>query len=114
MSRVHTQDKYMNTNKYSSDVTNPTKVIRSKAEEVHPEKAKSLTSWLFLKYNMSYKAYRKKSKERRDALRDEYMQETGNTFKSRCSSEENYDPWDMCIEPSAIPMDADGEILGWD
>lgn len=53
------------------------KVIRSKLGKIDCTKAGSLTDWLFLKYDMSYNQYRNKSKSRRDALREEFMNDTG-------------------------------------
>lgn len=45
------------------------------------EKATTLSSWLFLKYDMSYKTFARKSKAKKDELRQEYVNETGNTIK---------------------------------
>ena len=81
MSRVSKPDKFMNTNKYPASVTNTGKLERSKAEYTDYTKANTLTSWLFLKYDMSYKTYRNKSKVRRDGLRQEYIEDTGNMLK---------------------------------
>ena len=78
MSRVNVGQKYMNEPRHSVDITGPFKVVRSKAESVDFTKASSLTSWLFLKYDMTYHTYRNKSKARREALRVEYMADTGN------------------------------------
>lgn len=78
MSRVQKpKHKYMNTNSYPPSVTNPSKMIRIKGENADYTKACSLTDWLFLKYDMTYKTYRNKSKNSRDKLRLEYMQDTG-------------------------------------
>ena len=77
MSRVRSDEKYMNTIKWPNEIKGPSKVVRSLAS-VTPDytKARTLSSWLFLKYKMSYKAFRGKSKPRKDALRAEYLQDT--------------------------------------
>lgn len=75
-------EKYVNTVKFDSKTTAPTKVRRSKAEYSDYTKAKTLTSWLYLKYNMSYKTFRRKKPERRSALRDEFLLDTGTEDKS--------------------------------
>lgn len=55
MSRVRKPgNKYMNTNKYPSSVTGPSKMVRIKGPNADYTKASSLTDWLFLKYDMSY------------------------------------------------------------
>ena len=64
MSRVRKPgNKYMNTSKYPPDVINSSKMVRIKGENPDTTKAKTLTDWLFLKYDMSYKTYRNKSKK---------------------------------------------------
>ena len=77
MSRVHGHNKFMNTTRYDSSVTGPSKMvwIHSPNEDYH--KASSLSSWLFMKYDMSYKTYRNKAKARRDEFRAEYNADTG-------------------------------------
>lgn len=78
MSRVRKPgSKYMNTNKYDSSVTGPSKMVRVHADGEDYHKASSFSSWLFMKYDMSYKTYRGKSKARRDELREEYAEDTG-------------------------------------
>jgi hypothetical protein len=84
-------NKFMNTTKYPPRVTNPSKVKRIKGENPNPSKAKSLTDWLFLKYDMSYNTYRNKSKKRRDELRQEYESETGNKITLRNNKDDDYD-----------------------
>ena len=70
MSRVRKpNNKYMNDTKYPASVTNPSKMVRIKGENSDYTKASTLNDWLFLKYDMSYKTYRSKSKARRDELR---------------------------------------------
>ncbi|MBE5917127.1 MAG: hypothetical protein E7273_09850 [Pseudobutyrivibrio ruminis] len=81
MSRVIKPNKYVNSCKYSSEVTNISKMTRLKTEYVNPAKATTLSSWLFLKYDMSYKTFARKSKAKKDELRQEYVNETGNTIK---------------------------------
>lgn len=88
MSRVRKPDnKWCNMPKHSSEFYNALPMIRSKGPDVHPEKAATLSSWLFLKYDMSYKSFSRKSKSRKDALRKEYESETGNTINNKRSEE---------------------------
>ena len=93
MSRVRKPgNKWMNTNKYSPSVTNPTPLKRSKGDHVDYTKAKTLTSWLFLKYDMSYKTYSHKSQSRREELRQEFMRDTGSDrFLSKEHDDESFE-----------------------
>lgn len=77
MSRVHGHNKFMNTTRYDSSVTGPSKMTRIHSPNEDYHKASSLSSWLFMKYDMSYKTYRNKTKARRDELRAEYNADTG-------------------------------------
>ena len=52
-------------------------MVRMKGEHPNFTKAETLSSWLFLKYDMTYKTFQGKSKKRRDALRAEYEEDTG-------------------------------------
>ena len=78
MSRVKAGNKYMNVPKHSPGVAGPSKVVRihSPSEDYH--KAPTLVSWLFMKYDMSYKTFRAKSARRKDVLRQEYAEDTGS------------------------------------
>lgn len=78
MSRVIKPNKFMNTVKYESSVTGPSKMTRIHLENEDYHKAGTLSSWLFMKYDMSYKTYSNKSKKRKDELRAEYVADTGN------------------------------------
>lgn len=77
MSRVHGHNKFMNTTHYDSSVTGPSKMTRIHSPNEDYHKASTLSSWLFMKYNMSYKTYRNKAKARRDESRAEYNADTG-------------------------------------
>ena len=78
MSRVKKPaNKFVNTNNYDSSVTGPSKMVRTHYEGEDYHKAGTLASWLFIKYNISYKTFRNKSKNRRDELRLEYEADTG-------------------------------------
>lgn len=76
MSRVHGHNKFMNTTHYDSSVTGPSKMTRIHSPNEDYHKASRLSSWLFMKYDMSYKTYRNKAKARRDELRAEYNADT--------------------------------------
>lgn len=77
-------NKYMNTNEYSSSVTAPSKMTRIKGPDADYTKASSLTDWLFLKYDMSYKTYRNKSRNRRLELKEEFLLDTTWSFQKYC------------------------------
>lgn len=84
MSRViKPGNKYMNTTKYDSSVTGPSKMVRIHFEGEDYHKAKTIAQWLFLKYDMSYKTYRNKTKHRRNELRLEFESDTGVILKER-------------------------------
>lgn len=70
MSRVKKPgNKYMNTTKYDSSVTGTSKMVRIHCDGEDYHKAQTLSHWLFTKYDMSYKTYRKKTKKRRTLKR---------------------------------------------
>lgn len=77
MSRVKADNKHMNVPKHTSKVAGPSKVVRvhSPAEDYH--EAPTLVSWLFMKYDMSYRTFRSKPVRRKDTLRQEYIEDTG-------------------------------------
>ena len=78
MSRVRKPGcKYMNTAKYDSSVTGPSKMVRIHCEGEDYHKAKTMAHWLFVKYDMTYKTYRNKTKNRRDEMRKEFETDTG-------------------------------------
>lgn len=77
MSRVKKTNKFVNTSKYDQSITNPSKKIRIHSETENYHKARTLSHWLFVKYDMTYKTYRNKSKKRRNELREEFKNDTG-------------------------------------
>ena len=84
MSRViKPGNKYMNTTKYDSSVIGPSKMVRIHCDGEDYHKAKTIAQWLFVKYDMSYKTYRNKSKNRRDEMRAEFEADTGVSLKER-------------------------------
>ena len=115
MSRVRKPGgKFMNTNKYDSPVTGPSKVVRIHHDGEDYHKATTLSSWLFTKYDMSYKTYRNKSKNRRDELRREYAEDTGADIRTQ--AERDYDDAMMQLAECGVPFAPDGTPLGigWD
>lgn len=76
MSRVHADQKFMNTSKYDQSVTGPSKMTRIHSENEDYHKASTLSAWLFMKYDKSYKWFRNKSSNRREELRAEYDKDT--------------------------------------
>ena len=87
---------------------------RYKGENADYTKASTLSSWLFLKYDMSYKTYRNKSKNRRDELRKEYMYDTGRQYFTKREQEEA-EAYALLAE-IGVPFDLMREPLGigWD
>lgn len=78
MSRViKPGNKFMNENRYDASITGISKMVRLHREGEDYHKAVTLSQWLFVKYDMSYKTFRNKSKKRRDELRLEYGMDTG-------------------------------------
>ena len=83
MSSVKKPNRYMNTARYDSSITGPSKMIRihNAGEDYH--KAVSLSQWLFVKYDIGYKTYRNKSKSQRDKLRREFELDTGINLRGK-------------------------------
>ena len=91
MSRVKKPgNKYMNTTHYDDSVYGPSKMKRIHCEGEDFHKAKTLSHWLFVKYDMSYKTYRNKSKKRRDELRIEFESDTGVNLADKANKQINY------------------------
>lgn len=76
MSRVHKPGTFVNTVKYPPHVLNPSKMIRIHQDGEDYHKARTLSAWLFMKYDMKYSTFKNKSKSRRGALREEYTEDT--------------------------------------
>ena len=88
MSRVKKPgNKFMNTSKYPSSVTDISKMTRIHHEGEDYHNAKTLSAWLFMKYDMSYKTYRNKPKTRRDNLKDEFFVDTGRSYERYCQTQ---------------------------
>lgn len=120
MSRVHSDQKFMNTAKHKSDVTGPSKVVRIHQEGEDYHNASSLTSWLFMKHDISYKSYRNKPWMRRQELREEYEADTGNAAPGNSQNALGYDhtedpDWIEMYEilsDCGVPFAPDGTPLG--
>lgn len=110
MSRVKPGQKYLNLSKYNQGLTCATKIQRTVGEKADYTKAKTLSSWLFLKYGISYKQYRNKSATRRSALREEYAADTEADTECPASFATMY------LADIGVPLSEFGEILGvgWD
>ncbi len=77
MSRVKKPgNKYMNSTHYDQSVYNTSKMVRIHAEGEDYHKATTLSHWLFVKYDMSYKSFKRKSKAKKDELREEFEKDT--------------------------------------
>lgn len=74
--------------------------------------ASSLTEWLSMKYGMTYKQYRNKSKNRRWQLRDECTHDTGiehfSEHERRRAREDTYG----LLADIGVPFGPMGEPLG--
>lgn len=77
MSRVSKPNKFLNTVSYDSSITSPSKMVRIHCETEDYHKTRKLSHWLFVKYDMSYKTYRNKSRKRRE----EFETDTGDKVK---------------------------------
>ena len=76
------------------------------------KKASSLREWLFLKYGITYKQYRNKSKSRREDLREECMRDTGILyFTDQERKQEEADMYELLSE-IGVPFDPIGFPLG--
>lgn len=92
MSRVRKPgNKYMNTAHHDSSITGPSKMVRVHSDREDYHKSKTLSTWLFIKYDMSYKTYRNKSKNRRDELRAEFEADTGIVLGEKRMTEADYE-----------------------
>lgn len=61
MSRIRKQDnRFMSTNKYPLTVTGISKMVRIHHDSKDYHNASTLSQWLSIKYDMSYKTYRNK------------------------------------------------------
>ena len=74
--------------------------------------APSPTEWLLLKYGITYKQYRHKSKTRREALKEECMRDTGIEYfteaERRQSREDVYEllaSIGVPLNPMEFPLD---------
>lgn len=87
MSRVRKPgNKWGNDIKHTPEEVAPSKIVRKKLEQVDYTKATTLSSWLFLKYDMSYKQYRNKSPKRRQELKEEFLNDTYQARKENDKS----------------------------
>lgn len=110
MSRVKKPgNKFMNTPQYDNSVYGPSKKVRIHCEGEDYHKAKTLSQWLFVKYDMSYKTYRNKSKSRRNELRKEFEADTGIVLgtKSNRKSDYNHDSLIKFLASVGIPIEPD-------
>ena len=124
MSRVKKpKNKFVNPNKYDSSITGQSKKVRIHFEGQDFRKADTLTQWLFMKYNMSYRTYRNKSKKRRKELREEFKADTGIDLMEKQRDLNYQDDWDSEYENAmellwdiGVPFSPDGTPLGigWD
>ncbi len=110
MSRVHGRNKFVNTPHYDSSVTGPSKMVRIHFDGEDYHKASTLSAWLFMKYDMSYKTYRKKSRARRAELKEEYAEDTGNDIRTR--EEQERDDLMQLLAEIGVPFAPDGTPLG--
>lgn len=116
MSRVRKPgDKFVNTTHYDDSVTNSSKKTRIYVEGEDYHKAKTLSHWLFVKYDMSYMTFRNKSKNRREELREEFTADTGIVVGKKKVDYEYEDAMGL-IASIGVPFSPDGTPIGigWD
>lgn len=97
---------------------NPFIIRTGKAPNEDYCESETLTEWLRLKYNMSYKSYRREPKSEREMYRIEYMLDTGRDLPDMTSREANavaYDDAMQTLMDCGVPF-AYGEPIGigWD
>ena len=63
MSRVRKPNKYVNSTKYDSSITNISKKTRIHFDGEDYHNAKTLSQWLFLKYDMTYKTFKNRRRK---------------------------------------------------
>lgn len=94
MSRVNKpNNRFLNMPRHAPSEYAPSKTVRIHTEHEDHTKAKTLSDWLFLKYDISYKTFRNKSKKRREELRAEFTADTGISLEERYRPD--FDPWDV-------------------
>lgn len=76
------------------------------------KKASSLTEWLSLKYGMTYKQYRNKSKTCREELRDECTRDTGIEYFSDQERQQAEEDMYALLADIGVPFGPMGEPLG--
>ena len=119
MSRVRKSgNKFMNTTHYDNSVYGPSKMVRIHCDGEDYHKATTLSQWLFVQYDMTYKTYRNKSKNRRDELRAEFEADTGVVLGEKRMTESDYE-YENAMDLLAsigVPFAPDGTPLGigWD
>lgn len=90
MSRVRKpKNKFVNSVLYENLVYSSSKVTHVHHESDDYYKVKSLSDWLFVKYNISYKTFKNKSKKRRDELRAEFEADTGVNLQDRLTKKDD-------------------------
>lgn len=113
MSRVKKPgNKFMNTSSYDSSVYGPSKKVRIHCEGEDYHKTKTLSQWLFVKYDMSYKTFRNKSKNRRNELRKEFEADTGVVLGAKSKRESDYENDSLMeyLDLIGIPIEPDDTV----
>ncbi len=91
--------------------------MQKTAKKTKPfRKASSLTEWLSVKYGITYKQYRNKSKKSRTELKEECMRDTGielltDEERGRAMKEEETYAYALLAE-FGVPFSPTGEPLG--
>ena len=74
--------------------------------------APSLTEWLLLKYGITYKQYRHKSKTRREALKEECMRDTGIEYFTEAERRQSREDVYELLASIGVPFDPMGFPIG--
>ena len=82
MSRVFPNNKYLNLPRNFPEYYAPKEISFTRGDHGDYTKARTLTRYLFLRYGMSYKTFKEKSARRRNKIREEYYNITGQKPKS--------------------------------
>jgi hypothetical protein len=97
MSRVFVGQKHINLPKLDSTITSSSKIKQYFGSNTDFTKATSFKKWLLMKYGIAYKQFNHKSRNKKNALRAEYFNDTGNIIGKCVQKTEQYpDDWDNC------------------
>lgn len=90
MSRVFFDQKFVNMPRHSGYEVGSFRVVRIHSPNEDYHNAPTLSAWLFMKYDMKYTTFRRKSVAKKQQLRLEYEADTGNSVERKYDYLEGY------------------------